>query len=164
MNASNLIDGDEYLRWFHQATYTVDSAGEDLGRNDFVWSAFKSQQAGEYAVKALLRALGLPSFGNSILILLKELAKAGFEVTEEIYAAARDLDHHYIPPRYPDAFPAGSPFDFYDRKTAEAAYEAAKLLISYVREQKEVLVADAQSSSKKAPKTKKADLNRPNLC
>jgi HEPN domain-containing protein len=143
MSHTNLIDHDEYNRWYDQAKYTVCSAQNDLEKNDFVWASFKFQQAGEYAGKALLRALGLPARGHSILMLLKELAEQGLEITEEVKSAARELDRHYIPPRYPDAFPSGSPYEFYDQKTAYSAFQAANTLIDFVQALKEGLERDA---------------------
>jgi HEPN domain-containing protein len=42
---------------------------------------------------------------------------------------------HYIPPRYADAFPEGSPFQFYDRETAEEAVLFSESLIQFVKGQ-----------------------------
>jgi len=47
-----------------------------------------------------------------------------------------DLDRHYIPPRYPNAYPLGSPFEFYDQETAEEAISCAQAVIDAVREAK----------------------------
>ena len=146
MNHTNLVDHDEYKRWYDQAQYTMDSAQNDLENEDFVWASFKCQQAGEYAVKAILRSLGLPARGHSILMLIKELTSQEIEVPEQVESAARELDRHYIPPRYPDAFPSGSPFEFYDESTANSAFQAAKTILDFVRKLKEVFDADAKGS------------------
>lgn len=143
MDKPFLLDIEEYQRWFNQALYTLDSAGRDQAANDFAWACFKAQQAAEYAVKAIMRGVGLVSVGHSILKLLTELAQNGFEVSESLRNAARELDRHYTPPRYPDAFPAGSPFEFYDRATSQEAIRAATLIMDYVRATKEALAYDA---------------------
>jgi len=48
---------------------------------------------------------------------------------------ARELDRHYIPPRYPDACAAGSPFEFYDQDTAERALKAAAQILEPVKKE-----------------------------
>jgi len=35
--------------------------------------------------------------------------------------AARELDRHYIPPRYPNSYPEGAPYEYYTEKDAERA-------------------------------------------
>jgi HEPN domain-containing protein len=51
---------------------------------------------------------------------------------QELKAAARCLDRHYIPPRYPNAYAAGSPFEFYDESTAREAIDAAGKVLKFV--------------------------------
>ncbi len=47
--------------------------------------------------------------------------------------AARELDRHYIPSRYPNAHPAGTPHESYDEETAMRAYESALKIVEFVR-------------------------------
>jgi HEPN domain-containing protein len=124
------FDWEEYRRWLEQARHTLNSARRDLEARDYAWACFKAQQAGEYAVKGVLRGAGRLGAGHSILKLLRELEETGMSVSD-MSAHARTLDRHYIPPRYPDAYPAGSPFEFYDEKTAHEAIEAAAVLIDF---------------------------------
>ncbi|HIC93237.1 MAG TPA: HEPN domain-containing protein [Anaerolineae bacterium] len=63
----SLFDQDEFFRWMRQAEHTLTSAQRDAAEGDYSWACFKAQQAAEYAAKALLRGLGLPAFGHSIL-------------------------------------------------------------------------------------------------
>jgi len=42
------------------------------------------------------------------------------------------LDRHYIPSRYPNAYAAGSPFEFYDESTAREAIGAARKVLELV--------------------------------
>lgn len=123
------FDHDEYHRWMEQARHTLSSARRDLEEGDYAWSCFKSQQAGEYAAKAVLRGYGCLAAGHSILRLLEELAEGGVALDDVAFRCGKMLDRHYIPTRYPDAYPAGSPFEFYDEKAAEEALDAARLLI-----------------------------------
>ena len=73
-----MLDEKEFDRWMSSAERTLISAQGDSKRGDYNWACFKAQQAAEFAVKAILRGLGFPSYGQSIyklLTLLKERAK-----------------------------------------------------------------------------------------
>jgi HEPN domain-containing protein len=128
------FDVDEFRRWYEQARHTLESASRDLDAGDYAWSCFKSQQAGEYAAKALLRGYGRLAPGHSILRLLEEMRSAGLSMADDLQSKAKLLDRHYIPPRYPDAYPSGSPFEFYDRETARQALDAAGSLLQWIRQ------------------------------
>jgi len=77
---------------------------------------FGSQSA-EKALKAVFQKLGAESWGHSVGDLLGELEKK-YEVTEELKDAALELDKAYIPTRYPDAHPTGSPGNRYTKGEA----------------------------------------------
>ncbi|MCL5047033.1 MAG: HEPN domain-containing protein [Actinobacteria bacterium] len=51
----------------------------------------------------------------------------------KIDRAARELDLHYIPSRYPDAFPSGTPFEYYDRAKGEEALGWAGAILAFVK-------------------------------
>lgn len=140
---SDLFDADEYNRWMEQAKHTLESARRDAASGDYDWACFKAQQAAEYAVKGLLRALGLVTVGHSILKLASQLEQLSIDTPQEFGKWARDLDRHYIPPRYADAYPAGSPFEFYDQPTAEQALENCRSLLAFIEE----CVRNAQGTS-----------------
>jgi HEPN domain-containing protein len=125
-------DSDEYGRWFEQARHTLGSAQRDLEVGDYAWSCFKSQQAGEYAATALLRGYGRLAARHSILRLLEEMRSGGTAVDDAAFGWGRLLDGYYIPPRYPDSHPGGSPFEFYDEETARQALEAARSLLGWL--------------------------------
>lgn len=133
----SLFDDEEFLRWMRQAEHTLNSAQGDAAEGDYGWACFKAQQTAEYAAKALLRGLGLPAFGHSVLGLVGEMERQGLPVTEEVRQCARTLDRHYIPPRYANAYPAGSPFEYYDQETAEEAIACAQAVLKVVQEAKE---------------------------
>ncbi|WP_420835092.1 HEPN domain-containing protein [Thermofilum adornatum] len=46
---------------------------------------------------------------------------------------ARELDRHYIPARYPNAFPSGTPHEAYDEEISRRAIEACEEIIRFVR-------------------------------
>jgi HEPN domain-containing protein len=113
----------ESKRWFLQA------------RDDFMFvewvksegvffdkACFIAQQAAEKALKACLYAQGKRRiFTHSIFEMIQEIA-----ITEEKFKSgihpARRLDRFYIPTRYPNGLPGGSPCQIY---TAEDLSEAA---------------------------------------
>ncbi len=127
-----LLDLEEYTRWLGQARHTLASARRDLEAGDYDWAAFKAHQAGEYALKGLLRGLGQPAYGHALKRLLEALAQAGVEVPPHLLEAAQELDVHSIPARYPDAYPAGSPYEYYTLRRAQGALEAAERVLDWV--------------------------------
>ena len=98
--------------WFVQAGFDLQHARNSLAAGDYEWACFAAQQAAEKAVKALILHLSGEGWGHSVTKLLLDLA-ALIHVPEEILLAARRLDKHYIPTRYPNGFDAGAPRDYY---------------------------------------------------
>jgi HEPN domain-containing protein len=127
------FDEAEFNRWLSQAQHTKASAERDAKSSDFAWSCFKSQQAGEYALKALLRGVGQPGHGHALRRLLSDLSALELKVPNEILESAQLLDRHYVPTRYPDAFPEGSPHEYYDDRAAQEALDAAGTIISWIQ-------------------------------
>lgn len=62
------------------------------------------------ALKDFLRASRRYVTGHSVVKLLGEMTEP---MPEDIQNCARELDKVYIPSRYPDAYDAGSPMDYY---------------------------------------------------
>lgn len=127
------FDRREYERWLRQARHTLESAREDLENESYDWACFKAQQAAEYAAKGLLYGLGSIPTGHSILRLMGRLKRRGIDVGEAL-KHARALDRHYIPTRYPNAYPDGSPYEYYDRETAEEALSMAGRILEMIEE------------------------------
>lgn len=98
----------------------------------YEWACFLSQQAAEKAVKALHESEGAEAWGHTVAGLLAELPG----VTPDVVDAAKALDRHYIPTRYPNTHPQGAPGDLYTRRDAEAALEDAATVIDHVRSQR----------------------------
>jgi len=127
-----LLDEDEFKRWFKMALGTVRSAEGDLERGDYNWACFKAHQSAEFAVKGLLRGLGLGAYGHSVSALLAA-APSELKVLN-LLQRAKTLDKYYVPTRYPNAWAEGSPADYYTREDASQAIEYAKSIISWVEE------------------------------
>ncbi len=127
-----MIDAPEFERWFNQALHTHDSAQRDYGHSDFDWACFKFQQAAEFALEAFLRSAGKLGAGHSLLKLTEEIETLGI-TTEEIKKCSLTLEKFYILTRYPDAYPEGSPYEFYDAEEAERALNCSSRIIEFVR-------------------------------
>jgi len=58
-----------------QAEYTFSHIDADIEAGGYSWAAFKAQQAAEFAMKSLLRGLGVPSFGHNLVKFYQELKR-----------------------------------------------------------------------------------------
>ncbi len=125
-----MFDKEEFERWIAQASDTLNSARQDYSTKSYNWCSFKAQQAAEYAVKGLLKGLGVSAYGHSIVKLLRDLETYSLSI-QALTSCARTLDRHYVPARYPDAFTEGSPFEFYDDKTALEALSCAEKICDF---------------------------------
>jgi len=129
---------EEAKRWLMQALRDLSAAVESFRDGYFEWSCFQAQQATEKAVKALLYAHGRSAWGHTIVELLDYL-KDVEGVSEELYTYARELDRHYIPSRYPNAFESGYPALYYDSAVAERALNSANKIIEWVKQRLKAL-------------------------
>ena len=78
-------------------------------------------EATEKILKGLLLAYNEATWGHSVLSLLRRLDEIMDVDINEIEQCAKELDRHYIPSRYPDAYPSGRPEDYYTEKMAKEA-------------------------------------------
>lgn len=125
---------EEARRWAAQSLRDLKAAEDSFKSKNYEWSCFQTQQAAEKAIKALLYIHGRSSWGNSITELLDYVREVEHSVDEQLYVAGRELDRHYIPSRYPNAFESGYPSMYYDESVAMRALESGKRIISWVRE------------------------------
>jgi len=116
--------------WLAQAKRDLNHAVHACEDEDFEWSCFSAQQGAEKAVKAVFLYLHGESWGHSVFALLKALGDK-IEVSEQLVEAAKSLDKHYIPTRYPNGFDSGMPGDYYTQKDAQEAIENAREIIEF---------------------------------
>ena len=102
--------------------------------DDYDWSAFAAHQAAEKAIKAVFQRLHLDAWGHVLSVLLASLPE-GTQPSTALIDAAKELDKHYIPTRYPNGFERGAPTDFYTRREAEQAIGNAEAIIDWCRRQ-----------------------------
>jgi HEPN domain-containing protein len=116
--------------WLRQARRDLEHARNTLADGIFEWAAFAAQQSAEKAVKALFQRLGGEARGHSVSQLLAALPEAT-RPADDLIDAAKEIDKHYIGPRYPDSYPEGAPLDFYTRAEAQRAIDAAERIIEH---------------------------------
>jgi len=121
---------ERWKDWLAQAKKDLKHSENACKSGDFEWSCFSSQQAAEKAVKAVFLHLHGEGWGHSVYGLLKALNEK-VVVGEDIIEAAKTLDKHYIPTRYPNGFDSGTPADYYTKKDALEAVNNAERIIGF---------------------------------
>lgn len=119
--------------WLKQADSDLCAAQDSASSNHYEWACFQAQQAAEKALKALIISKGSESRIHSIKFLLSNLPE-NVCVSDQIQNAAKELDKHYIPTRYPDSFSTGIPKDFFTLDDAQRAISDARKIIEFVKE------------------------------
>ena len=119
--------------WMHQAVGDLAHARHDLAGEFYDWACYSAQQASEKALKAIFQKLGAEAWGHALDELLGELAPH-HAVPAEVVQAAKELDKVYIPTRYPNAHPAGSPRSLYTRIEAERSIAHAKCILAFCQD------------------------------
>jgi HEPN domain-containing protein len=109
-----------YEDWLRQAKRDLEHAKRALDNGDYEWACFAAQQSAEKGVKALFLKANRSAWGHSVAALLQQLP-APWQVDEALINAGKELDKHYIPPRYPNSHPQGAPYDYYTHSEAERA-------------------------------------------
>ena len=127
---------ERYLDWLSEARDDFETAEDLFKLKRYAKACFFAQQTAEKALKALLmKRCRVFERSHSIRVLLERAKACGIEVPEELFESARILDRHYIPTRYPNAWPAGAPHEHYvERDAAEAIAHARKILEFVERE------------------------------
>jgi len=116
--------------WLWQARRDVEHARASLDGQFYEWACFAAQQGAEKALKALFQKRGADAWGHLLADLVAALPK-DIEVPAELVDAAKELDKHYIPPRYPNAIAHGAPGQSYTRGEAERAIENAERILRF---------------------------------
>ena len=116
--------------WFRQGERDLAHARRSLEQQDYEWSCFAAQQGAEKALKAVFQWAGGASWGHSVAALIESLPDE-MQPAADLLDAAKELDKHYIPSRYPNSHPQGAPFEYYTRGEAEGAIDRAGRIIAF---------------------------------
>ena len=82
----------------------------------------------------MLYALGEVPVGRSVRELLERFASLSGQDASFLMNSARELDRHYVPSRYPNALPSGTPHEAYDEPTARRAIACAEEVLAFARQ------------------------------
>lgn len=114
--------------WLRQAHRDLEQARTSEQAGYYEWACFAAQQAAEKAVKAVFQQRHLEAWGHVVHQLLGQWP-AEDPPSAELLDAARRLDRHYIPTRYPNGFESGAPGDFYTEADARQALLDAEAIL-----------------------------------
>lgn len=121
----------EARRWFLEARndfgFLTVFLEQRLGeKGHFNIGCFIAQQAGDKALKACLFALGeRVVLTHSLRAMVEQLAISEPKFGTIHHEASR-LDRLYIPTRYPNGWPDGSPFEYYTAQDFIESFEQLK--------------------------------------
>ena len=126
-----------YMDWLEEAVDDLKAAEKLFEHGMWSKACFYSHQAAEKALKALcIKKLGRYVHTHSVTRLLEEVSEA-VNLPPELIDRARGLDRHYIPTRYPNAWPELPPHKHYSRKDAEEALGAAAEVVNLAKSEAE---------------------------
>ena len=118
------------IDWLRQAENDLLWAHDTLKAERFAQTCFAAQQVAEKALKALTFKKGYTEIrSHSILEITRAL-----KINDDLENMGKRLDQYYISTRYPDAFPAGAPFEFFTEGQAREAVDFAEQFVKRVRE------------------------------
>lgn len=111
--------------WLRQAQSDFAWGNSSLAGGHFSQTCFVAQQVAEKAAKAIAFHRGAEIVrSHSVFAIAREL-----KVNGPLAEAARRLDQYYVAARYPDAQPAGAPFELFTEDQAVEALAYAKRFI-----------------------------------
>jgi HEPN domain-containing protein len=116
--------------WMDEAAGDLDHARNDIDGGFYNWACFSAQQSAEKAMKAVFQKMHAEAWGHAVADLLDELSKT-HAVPGGLVQKALELDKAYIPARYPNAHPSGSPRRKYTREEAERLTAYAKEILRF---------------------------------
>ena len=120
--------------WLRQSFRDMEQANDSRSADRHEWACFAAQQAAEKAVKALHLHLGQEAWGHVVRKLIEELPPS-VAVPTALLDKARVLDSFYLPTRYANGHPEGSPFEHYGSLQSEEAIKYAGEVIEFCRSQ-----------------------------
>ena len=93
--------------WLPQSTRDLNHARPFTGGGYHEWVCFAAHQAEGKGLKALFQHLRAEAWGHSLTELLAVLPE-NLKIDSSLADAAKRLDKHYIPSRYPNSFSQGA--------------------------------------------------------
>ena len=111
------------------------SPGATLQAARHEWACFAAHQAVEKALKGLNLAMGQQAWGHTLTRLWAVLPQQDWQPPppEGLEDRLRLLDGFYIPTRYPDSYPEGTPGEHFGRLQSEQALLHARAITEWIR-------------------------------
>lgn len=126
---------DRSADWMQQALRDLHQAEQSMAIASHEWACFAAHQACEKALKALNLACGQQAWGHTLTRLWSALP-ADTPWTppppDQLDDRLRLLDGFYIPTRYPDSYPEGTPGEHFGRLQSEQAISHARTILDWV--------------------------------
>ena len=127
MSRSRIVD------WKRQAENDLEWAQYSFGGGFYAQTCFIAQQAAEKILKAYCFYKGFDVVRtHSLFQIVRSLGENG-----DLERYAKELDLYYISGRYPDAFPAGAPFELITREQAERALNSSSEIFKILKSRME---------------------------
>lgn len=119
-----------YRDWANQAANDLLWAEHSLKGEFYAQTCFIAQQAGEKILKAYCYFKGFDIVRtHSLYQIIKKLGENG-----SLEKNAKELDLYYISARYPDALPAGAPYEILSKAQAKRALVSAKEIYAIINQ------------------------------
>jgi len=122
--------------WLHQAQADLEMAVVSAAAGHHEWACFACHQGVEKALKALHLRHGQQVWGHGLGRSFRDLPPPiGSDLAEKVSDLVdrlRILDALYIPTRYPDSLPDGTPSDHFGRLQSDDALRHARTIIDTI--------------------------------
>jgi HEPN domain-containing protein len=143
-----MLDHPEFRRWRDAAENARQAARLQAERREHAnWACFLAEQSAQLAMKALLHGVGSGAWSHDLVDLGGLVTEATATALPATAATAlQRLSRHYIPARYPDAHPAGSPAGHYSPDDARQALADLGTVIERVDSLWSLLVAASEEN------------------
>ena len=126
---------DRSADWVDQALRDLEQAEQSMQADRHEWACFAAHQAVEKALKGLNLALGQQAWGHTLTRLWAVLPQQDWQPAppEGLEDRLRLLDGFYIPTRYPDSYPEGTPGEHFGRLQSDQALLHARAITEWIR-------------------------------
>jgi len=132
LSAKNM-SRDRIGDWKRQAENDLKWAQHSFEGGFYAQTCFIAQQAAEKILKAYCFYKGFDVVRtHSLFQIVRSLGENG-----DLERYAKELDLYYISGRYPDAFPAGAPFELITREQAERALNSSSEIFKILKSRME---------------------------
>jgi len=125
---------DRSADWLAQGRRDLEQAQQSMQAGRHEWACFAAHQAAEKALKALNLAHHQQAWGHTLTRLWAVLPLQAWEPAPpaDIEDRLRLLDGYYIPTRYPDSYPEGTPGEHFGKMQSEQALLHAGAVVEWV--------------------------------